>query len=75
MDVKGFNQFQNEILVIDTNLNDEFDPKDEFIAIQVEGFRKGQKIPFDHPRFVELREEYAKHLARRRANVPSPRRG
>ena len=63
MDVKGFNQFQNEILVIDTNLNDEIDPKDEFIAVSVHGFGKGEKIPYDHPRFVELREKYADHLA------------
>jgi hypothetical protein len=62
MDVKGFNQFQDEILVIDTNLNDEIDPKDEIIAVRVEGCRKGEKISFDHPRFVELREKYAAFL-------------
>jgi len=63
MDVKGFNQFQNEILVIDTNLNGEIDPKDEFIAVSLEGFERGQKVPLDHPRFVELRERYAVFLS------------
>ena len=62
MDVKGFNQFQNEILVIDTNLNDVIDTKCEFIAVQVVGLGRGEKIPFDHPRFVELREQYQKFL-------------
>lgn len=63
MNVTGFNQFQNEILVIDTDLNDEFDAKDEFIAINLPGFRRGEKIPRDHPRLLELKEKYAAHLA------------
>ncbi len=62
LDVKGFNQSQDEILVIDTNLNNEIDPKDEFIAVQLEGYKNGQKVPFDHPRFLQLRERYAAFL-------------
>ena len=62
IDVKGFNQFQDEILVIDTNLNDEIDPKDEAIALRVEGFRRGERIPLDHPRFLELKDRYAAFL-------------
>jgi len=62
LDVKGFNQFQDEILVIDTNLNDEIDPKDQGIAISVEGFRRGEKIDYHHPRFVELRQQYLAFL-------------
>jgi len=62
LDVKGFNQFQDEILVIDTNLNDEIDPKDEFIAVAVVGMKRGEKIDFHHPRFVELREQYLAFL-------------
>jgi hypothetical protein len=62
LDVKGFNQFQEEIMVIDTNLNDEVDPKDQIIAISVEGLKKGEAIPFNHPRFVELRDQYLSYL-------------
>ncbi len=62
LDVKGFNQFQDEILVIDTNLNDEIDPKDEFIAMAVEGMKRGEKIGFHHPRFAELRQQYQAFL-------------
>ena len=58
VDVKGFNQFQEEIMVIDTNLNGEVDPKDESIALKVEGLKRGEKIPYQHPRFVELRDQY-----------------
>ncbi len=62
IDVKGFNQFQDEILVIDTNLNDEVDPKDEIIALKIEGVKKGEKISFNHPRFAELRNQYLAFL-------------
>jgi hypothetical protein len=62
IDVKGFNQFQDEIMVIDTNLNDEVDPKDEIIAIKIEGVKRGEKIPFQHPRFAELRTQYLAFL-------------
>ncbi|MFO1462937.1 MAG: hypothetical protein U1F66_04110 [bacterium] len=62
LDVKGFNQFQDEILVIDTNLNDEIDPKDEFIAVAVEGLPRGAKLDYHHPRFVELRRRYLAFL-------------
>ncbi len=62
LDVKGFNQFQEEILVIDANLNDEVDPKDQVIALNVEGVRKGEGIPFNHPRFMELRNQYLSFL-------------
>ncbi len=62
LDVKGFNQFQDEILVIDTNLNDEIDPKDEFIAVAVAGVPRGAKLDYQHPRFVELRERYRAFL-------------
>ena len=62
IDVKGFNQFQEEIMVIDTNLNDEVDPKDEIIALKIEGVKRGEKISFQHPRFVELRTQYLAFL-------------
>jgi hypothetical protein len=62
LDVKGFNQFQEEVLVIDTNLNNEIDPRDEVIALKIEGFRKGEKVSFHHPRFVELRDQYQAFL-------------
>lgn len=62
LDVKGFNQFQDEILVIDTNLNGEIDPKDEMIALKLEGFKRGEKVPFKHPRFLELRNQYLAFL-------------
>ena len=62
LDVKGFNQFQNEILVIDTNLSDEINQKDEFIAINLPGYKKGQKVPYDHPRLIELRDQYKNFL-------------
>jgi hypothetical protein len=62
LDVKGFNQFQDEILVIDTNLNDEIDPKDEFIALRIDGHARGEKLDYHHPRFVELRENYLAFL-------------
>jgi hypothetical protein len=62
LDVKGFNQFQEEILVIDTNLNGEIDPKDEIIALRVEGHKRGEKLDFHHPRFVELRAQYLAFL-------------
>lgn len=62
IDVKGFNQFQDEIMVIDTNLNNEIDHKDEVIALRLEGLRRGEKIPFDHPRFLELQDQYMAFL-------------
>ena len=71
LDVKGFNQFQDEILVIDVNLNDEIDPQDQFIAAQVEGLKRGERIDYHHPRFVELRQRYSAFLE---ANLPSRRK-
>jgi len=62
VDVKGFHQFQNEIWVIDVNLNGVVDPEDVAIAMRLEGVRKGERIDFDHPRYVELREQYQKFL-------------
>ncbi len=62
IDVKGFNQFQDEIMVIDTNLNSEIEHKDEVIALRLEGLRRGEKISFDHPRFLELQDQYMAFL-------------
>lgn len=62
INVKGFNKWQNEILVIDHNLNDEVDPSDEFIALNIPGIKKDTKIAWHHPRFQELRSEYAAFL-------------
>lgn len=58
LDVKGFNQFQNEILVIDANLNGFIDPEDPAIALDLEGHDRGQRVEFEHPRYAALREKY-----------------
>lgn len=58
LDVAGFNQFQDEILVIDANLNGVIDPEDPAIATRLEGHERGQRVEFDFPRYVRLREEY-----------------
>jgi len=62
IDVKGFNKWQDEIMVIDQNLNDEVDPSDEFIAMNLADVKKGNKIPWGHARFKELRDEYLAFL-------------
>ncbi len=62
IDVKGFNKWQDEILVIDHNLNDEVDPSDLFIALNLPDIKKESKIPWSHPRFKELRDEYLAFL-------------
>jgi hypothetical protein len=62
IDVKGFNKWQDEIMVIDQNLNDEVDASDEFIAMSLSDVKKGNKIPWSHPRFKELRDEYLAFL-------------
>ncbi len=62
IDIKGFNKWQEEIMVIDQNLNDEVDPSDEFIAMNLADVKKGDKIPWSHPRFKELRDEYLAFL-------------
>jgi len=62
LDVKGFNKWQDEIMVVDQNLNDEVDASDEFIAMNLEGEKKGNKISWSHPRFKELRDEYVAFL-------------
>lgn len=62
IDVKGFNKWQDEIMVIDQNLNDEVDPSDEFIAMNLADVKKGNKISWSHPRFKELRDEYLAFL-------------
>ena len=58
LDVKGFNQFQNEILVIDANLNGLIDPEDPAIALELEGYDRGQRVEFEDSRYAALREEY-----------------
>lgn len=58
LDIKAFNQFQNQVQVIDTNLNGVLDPQDVVIAIHLEGFRRGEKVPWDHPRLKELFQNY-----------------
>lgn len=62
IDVKGFNQWQEEILVIDRNLNNELDPSDECIALNLPDLEKGTKVPWNHARFKILREEYLAFL-------------
>ncbi len=62
IDTKGFNKWQDEILVIDHNLNNEVDPSDEFLALNIPGLRRETKIPWNHPRFQELRGEYLAFL-------------
>jgi len=62
IDVKGFNRWQEEILVIDHNLNGEVDPSDEFIILNVAGLKKEERVAWNHPRFKELREEYLAFL-------------
>jgi hypothetical protein len=62
IDVKGFNKWQDEILVVDQNLNDEVDASDEFIALNIPDMKKGSKISWNHPRFKVLRDEYVAFL-------------
>jgi len=62
IDVKGFNKWQDEVMVIDQNLNDEVDPSDEFISMNLPDVKKGNKISWNHPRFKELRDEYLAFL-------------
>ncbi len=62
IDVKGFNRWQEEILVIDQNLNGEVDASDEFIALDLPDAKKEAKIAWGHPRFKELRDEYLAFL-------------
>lgn len=59
LDVQGFNQFQDEIMVIDANLNGVIDPEDPAIAVKLQGHERGERVGFDHPRYVELRNEYS----------------
>ncbi len=59
LDVAGFNQFQDEILVIDANFNGVIDPEDPAIAIRLEGHERGQGVEFEHPRYRELRDRYS----------------
>ncbi len=58
IDVKGFNRWQNEVVVIDHNLNGEVDPSDEFIALNLRDVKKESRVSWNHPRFKELRDEY-----------------
>ncbi|GEM_PF-2133295 len=62
IDVKGFNRWQDEVLVIDENLNGEVDPSDGFIALNLSELKRDSKISWNHPRFKELREEYLAFL-------------
>jgi hypothetical protein len=62
IDVKGFNKWQDEIVVIDQNLNGEVDPSDEFIAMNLPDVKKETKISWNHPRFKILRDEYLAFL-------------
>ena len=59
LDVQGFNQFQDEILVIDANMNGVVDPEDPAIAVKLEGYERGERLEFNHPRYVELRNRYS----------------
>jgi len=58
LDVLGFNQFQNEILVIDANLNGVIDSEDPAIALSLEGHERGARVEFENSRYAELRAEY-----------------
>lgn len=60
-DLKGFQQFQNEVQIIDTNLNGVLDPQDVVIALNIKGFRRGEKVPWEHPRFQALLQAYEVH--------------
>lgn len=62
IDVKGFNRWQDEVLVIDENLNAEVDPSDGFIAMNLPDVKRDSKILWSHPRFKELRDEYLSFL-------------
>jgi hypothetical protein len=62
LDVAGFNQFQKEILVIDADMNGVIDPEDPAIALAVAGHARGERVEFEHPRYVKLREDYAASL-------------
>lgn len=62
LDVKGFNKWQDEVIVVDQNLNNEVDASDEFIAMNLADEKKGNKISWNHPRFKELRDEYVAFL-------------
>ena len=62
IDIKGFNRWQDEILVLDENLNDEVDPSDAFIALNLADVKRDTKISWQHPRFKELRDEYLSFL-------------
>ncbi len=62
IDVKGFNRWQDEVLVLDENLNGEVDPSDAFIALNLPDVKRDTKIPWSHPRFKQLRDEYLAFL-------------
>lgn len=62
IDVKGFNRWQDEVLVMDENLNGEVDPSDVFIALNLNDAKRDSKISWQHPRFKELRDEYLAFL-------------
>ena len=59
LDVQGFNQFQDEIMVIDANMNGVVDSEDPAIAVKLEGYERGQRVEFEDPRYIELRNQYA----------------
>ena len=63
LDVSGFNQFQNEILVIDANLNGVIDAEDPAIAVKLEGHARGKRVEFENPRYVELRKRYLEQVS------------
>lgn len=65
MDIKGFNQFQDEIHIIDTNLSDQLEETDIALAKNLPDLKRGQRISFDHPRFVELRRQYRQYLQKK----------
>ncbi len=62
IDVKGFNRWQDEVLVLDENLNGEVDPSDAFIALSLPDVKRDTKISWNHPRFKQLRDEYLAFL-------------
>ncbi len=62
IDVKGFNRWQDEVLVLDENLNGEVDPSDGFIALNLPDLKRDSKISWHYPRFKELRDEYIAFL-------------
>jgi hypothetical protein len=62
LDVAGFNQFKKEILVIDANMNSVIDPEDPAIALDLAGHARGERVEFEHPRYLELRRIYEKSL-------------